>query len=164
MDKDKLYRVAFFLTYHKQAREGWFWRVFGMDYYGRIRTKRKNIAVDYRKTSQNQPLAFDDYLEMLLRHEEEKTGMSAERNQSEQAVVKAFQKQYGLDRRAGTHAGTKTLSITITADDDDFLPAVAMVLEQVLGCLAAGETANEGGNEYGRYAFMVSGNVKGRER
>ena len=84
--------------------------------------------------------------------------MSAERNQSEQAVVKAFQKQYGLDRWAGTHAGTKTLSITITAADDDFLPAVEMGLEQVLGCLAAGETANEGGNEYGRYPFTVAGN------
>ena len=90
MDKDKLYRVAFFLTYHKQAREGWFWRVFGMAFDGRLRQTLQNIAVDYRKTSQNQPLAFDDYLEMLLRHEEEKTGMSAERNQSEQAVVKAF--------------------------------------------------------------------------
>lgn len=164
MDKDKLYRVAFFLTYHKQAREGWFWRVFGMAFDGRLRQTLQNIAVDYRKTSQNQPLAFDDYLEMLLRHEEEKTGMSAERNQSEQAVVKAFQKQYGLDRRAGTHAGMKTLSITITAADDDFLPAVEMGLEQVLKSVSAGETANEGGNEYGRYAFMVSGNVKGRER
>ena len=81
MDKDKLYRVAFFLTYHKQAREGWFWRVFGMAFDGRLRQTLQNIAVDYRKTSQNQPLAFDDYLEMLLRHEEEKTGMSAERNQ-----------------------------------------------------------------------------------
>lgn len=164
MDKDKLYRVAFFLTYHKQAREGWFWRVFGMAFDGRLRQTLQNIAVDYRKTSQNQPLAFDDYLEMLLRHKEEKTGMSAERNQSAQAVVKAFQKQYGLDRRAGTHAGTKTLSITITVADDDFLPAVEMELEQVLKSLSAGETANEGDNEYGRYAFMVSGNVKGRER
>ena len=135
-----------------------------MAFDGRLRQTLQSIAVDYRKTSQNQPLAFDDYLEMLQRHEEEKTGMSAERNQSEQAVVKAFQKQYGLDRGVGTHAGTKTLSITITAADDDFLPAVEMGLEQVLGCLAAGETANEGGNEYGRYAFMVSGNVKGRER
>ena len=101
---------------------------------------------------------------MLQRHEEEKMGVSAERNQSEQAAVKAFQKQYGLNHRVGTHADTKTLSITITATDEDFIPAVEMGLEQVLGSLAAGETANEGGNEYGRYAFMVSGNVKGRER
>ena len=89
MDKDKLYRVAFFLTYHKQAREGWFWRVFGMAFDGRLRQTLQNIAVDYRKTSQNQPLAFDDYLEMLLRHEEEKTeSVRASRRQSISEAVR----------------------------------------------------------------------------
>ena len=46
MDKDKLYRVAFFMTYNKQAREGLFWRGFGMAFVGRLRQTLQNIAVD----------------------------------------------------------------------------------------------------------------------
>ncbi len=150
IDKEKLYRTAFFLTYHKHAREGWFWRVFGMVGDGKMRETIFQMTTEYQSLASERAITFDEYLDLVYRQAQEKMGIALTPEELERESVQQFQKQYGLVSK-----GKKCLEVTIISADDDFENAITEGLAAIRQHLADGNLTYEGKSEYGHFTFVV---------
>lgn len=156
IDKEKLYRTAFFLTYHKEARDGWFWRVFGMSADVKMRETLLKMTKEYQELVSKRAITFDEYLDLMRRQEQEKISVAPSSNKTNLEAVKAFQKQYGLVDASGLHKGEKQLNITITTSiDQDFEDSFTEVLAAVCQHLKDGSLAHNEKIENGHYSFIV---------
>lgn len=140
MSKNKLYKAAFFHAYHKPAREGWFWRFFGMAFDQKMRDTTQQILADYQKLKREtqSQLSLDEYLDMVQRHEEEK-----------------LRGQPGQNHLAPP-ANMIQLDIKIVADESNFENAVATSMGAIYEHLSEGVLAHQNHNEYGTYSFSTT--------